>query len=52
MKSLKALAIKLSFVTIPLLLLYMYAQIAFKANREKEHPTDVGMGIVVYWPSF
>lgn len=47
MKLLKAFAIRLLIVAIPLLLLFLYAQIAFKANREREHPTDVGMGIVI-----
>lgn len=47
MKLLKAFLLRLMIVVIPLLVLYCYAQIAFKANREKEHPTDAGLGIVV-----
>lgn len=47
MKLLKAFLIRLLIVAIPLLALYFYAEIAFQANREKEHPTDAGLGIVV-----
>ena len=47
MKLLKAFLIRLSIVAIPLLALYFYAEIAFQANRKKEHPTDVGLGMVI-----
>lgn len=36
------------FFSIPLLGLYFYSEMAFKANRQKEHPTDVGLGIAIY----
>lgn len=47
MKLLKAFLLRLLIVAIPLLALYFYAEIAFEANREKEHRTDAGLGIVV-----
>lgn len=47
MKLLKAFLLRLLIVSIPLLALYCYAEIAFEANRKKEHPTDAGLGIVV-----
>jgi purine-cytosine permease-like protein len=37
--------IRFLIVAVPLLLLYFYAQMAFKANRQREHPTDAGLGI-------
>lgn len=45
MKLIKSILIRFLIVAVPLLLLYGYAQMAFKANRQKEHPTDVGLGI-------
>lgn len=47
MNQIKPFIIRLLFVAIPLLLLYFYAQIEFKANMQKEHPTDVGFGIAI-----
>ncbi|MBO6200927.1 MAG: hypothetical protein J6N74_04830 [Chryseobacterium sp.] len=47
MKPWKAFLLRLLIVAIPLLVLYFYAEIAFEANRKKEHPTDAGLGIVV-----
>lgn len=47
MKLFKAFLIRLLITAIPLLALYAYAEIAFQANREKEHPTDVGLGIAI-----
>lgn len=41
----KHLLIRLLATIVPLLLLYGYAQIAFEANRNREHRTDAGLGI-------
>jgi hypothetical protein len=35
-------------VAIPLLGLYYFSELAFEANRQKEHPTDVGLGIAIF----
>ncbi|WP_268849363.1 hypothetical protein [Flavobacterium aestivum] len=32
-------------LSIPLVGLYFFAQMSFKANREREHPVDAGLGI-------
>lgn len=48
MKIFKFFLKRLLIVTIPLLGLYYYSELAFEANRQKEHPTDVGLGIAVY----
>lgn len=45
MKLVKPFLIRLLIVTVPLLGLYIFAQMAFKANRSSEHPTDPGLGI-------
>lgn len=37
--------IRILAVVIPLLLLYFYSEMAFEANRQREHRTDVGLGI-------
>jgi len=47
MKLIKPILIRLLTVAVPLLILYFYAQMAFKANRQREHPTDAGLGIAV-----
>lgn len=47
MQFLKHFLIRLLIVAVPLTALYFYAQMAFKANRQKEHPTDVGLGIAL-----
>lgn len=47
MKLFKAFLIRLLIVAISLLALYAYAEIAFQANRKKEHPTDAGLGIAI-----
>lgn len=41
----KQLIIRLLIAGVPLGGLYFFAQLSFKANRQKEHPTDVGLGI-------
>ena len=45
---LKCFLKRLSIVSVPLLGLYYYSEIAFEANRQKEHPTDVGLGIAIF----
>lgn len=45
MKTLKPFLIRFLVVAIPLLGIYIFAQIASGANRRREHPTDVGLGI-------
>jgi hypothetical protein len=45
---LKSFLKRLFIVSIPILGLYYYSEIAFKANRQKEHPTDVGLGIAIF----
>ncbi|WP_407481714.1 hypothetical protein [Elizabethkingia meningoseptica] len=45
MKILKHFLIRLLITVIPLAGLYIYAGIAFRENKQKEHPTDVGLGI-------
>jgi len=45
MKKLKPFLIRFLIVTVPLLVIYGFAQMAVKANRESEHRTDVGLGI-------
>jgi purine-cytosine permease-like protein len=45
MKLIKPILIRFLIVVLPLLILYFYSQMAFKANREREHPTDAGLGI-------
>lgn len=47
MKLLKAFLVRLFCATIPLLAIYAYAEMAFRANRKSEHPTDVGLGIAM-----
>ncbi|WP_300673340.1 hypothetical protein [Soonwooa sp.] len=42
---LKSFLKRLLLIVIPLVALYFYAQMAFKHNMEREHPTDVGLGI-------
>ncbi len=38
---------RLLIVSIPLLSLYYFSEMVFKANREREHPTDAGLGIAI-----
>jgi len=45
MKTLKPFLIRFLTVAVPLLGIYIFAQIAANANRGREHPTDVGLGI-------
>ena len=45
---LKCFLKRLSIVSVPLLGLYYYSEIAFEAHRQKEHPTDVGLGIAIF----
>jgi len=47
MKIIKHFLIRLLITAIPLIGLYVWAEMAFKANKEKEHPTDVGMGVAL-----
>ena len=47
MSLLKNFCIRLFIVVIPLLGLYFLAEMSFEANRKKEHPTDVGLGIAI-----
>jgi hypothetical protein len=48
MKILKSFLKRLCIVSSPILGLYYYSEIAFEANRQKEHPTDVGLGIAIF----
>ena len=45
MKITKHIVIRILAVAIPLLLLYFYSEMAIEANRQREHRTDVGLGI-------
>ncbi|AZB29118.1 hypothetical protein [Chryseobacterium balustinum] len=45
MKITKHIIIRILAVAVPLLLLYFYSEMAFEANRQREHRTDVGLGI-------
>ena len=45
MKATKSFFLRLLITTSPLLALYLYAQIAFEANRQREHRTDTGLGV-------
>lgn len=47
MKIVKHLLIRLLIAAAPLIGLYFWAEMAFRANRQKEHPTDVGMGVAL-----
>ncbi|MDN3691787.1 hypothetical protein QWZ06_05735 [Chryseobacterium tructae] len=47
MKILKPFLKRLLVTAIPLICLYIFAEIAFQNNRKKEHPTDVGLGIAL-----
>lgn len=38
---------RLLIVSVPLVALYFFAEMAFETNRQKEHPTDVGLGIAI-----
>lgn len=44
---LKHFLIRLLIISIPLGILYGYSQMAFEANRQKEHTTDVGLGVAI-----
>ncbi|WP_211196184.1 hypothetical protein [Flavobacterium sp. H122] len=48
MNILKSFLKRLFIVIVPFLGLYYYSEIAFEANRQKEHPTDAGLGIAVF----
>jgi hypothetical protein len=39
--------VRFLIVSLPLLGLYFIAQMSFKANREREHPVDAGLGIAI-----
>ncbi|MCS4301544.1 hypothetical protein [Chryseobacterium sp. BIGb0232] len=45
MKIFKLFLKRLLITAIPLVSLYIFAEIAFQNNREREHPTDAGLGI-------
>ncbi|MDR2235894.1 MAG: hypothetical protein LBE92_07200 [Chryseobacterium sp.] len=47
MKIVKPFLIRLLITAIPLIVIWFWADMAFKANRQKEHPTDVGLGMAV-----
>jgi len=47
MSLIKHLVLRIAVVAIPLLGWYVYSEIAYKANRMKEHPTDVGLGMAI-----
>lgn len=42
---LKSFLKRLMLIVIPVTALYFYAQMAFEANSQREHRTDVGLGI-------
>ncbi len=46
MKITKHIIIRILAIAIPLLLLYFYSEMVFEANRQREHRTDAGLGIV------
>ena len=48
MEIFKSFLKRLLIVAIPLLGLYYFSELAFEANRQKEHPTDVGLGIAIF----
>lgn len=43
----RPLLLRIAIAVIPLSGWYLYSEMAFKANRIKEHPTDVGLGMVI-----
>jgi hypothetical protein len=47
MEMLKNFLKRLLITGLPLLGLYLFAQISFKANRRSEHPVDAGLGIAL-----
>jgi len=47
MSIIKHLVLRIVFVALPLLGWYLYSEMAYKANRAKEHPTDVGLGMAI-----
>lgn len=47
-KVIKHFLLNTLIVILPLAGLYVYAEIAFKENKKKEHPTDVGLGIAIF----
>jgi hypothetical protein len=47
MSIIKPLALRIAIVAIPLFGWYVYSEIAYQANRMKEHPTDVGLGMAI-----
>ena len=48
MSLLKNFLIRLFVVIVPILGLYYYSEIAFEANRNREHRTDVGLGMAIF----
>lgn len=44
---LKNFLIRLVIIAIPLLGWYFWSEYAFEVNRNKEHPTDVGLGMAL-----
>ena len=48
MEIFKSFLKRLLIVAIPLLGLYYFSELAFESNRQKEHPTDVGLGIAIF----
>ncbi|WP_316847186.1 hypothetical protein [Pedobacter psychrodurus] len=47
MSLIKHVVMRIAIVGIPLLGWYVYSEIAYQANRMKEHPTDVGLGMAI-----
>ncbi|BAP32950.1 uncharacterized protein CHSO_3913 [Chryseobacterium sp. StRB126] len=47
MKILTLFLKRLLITAIPLVCLFIFAEVAFQNNRKKEHPTDVGLGIML-----
>ena len=47
MKPWKAFLLRLLLYVIPIIGLYLFAQLAIEDSRQQEHRTDVGFGIVV-----
>jgi len=43
----KHLVLRVAIVAFPMFVWYVYSEYAYKANRMKEHPTDVGLGMAI-----
>lgn len=48
MKPWKAFLLRLLLYVIPIIGLYIFSQMTIEDNRQQEHRTDVGLGIVVF----